>query len=220
MNVTTEITMTREQFHAIASLAPFASRDDATPVIQSVSIQQHVKTVTAYATDRYRVAEMVIENENYVVVNDSPLIVSAKAMTQFAKMTPKGSTGEITIRYIEEEFAKRIEFSTPHGHLFSDTLNQTHSGNYPPVARLFPERDAEKLPFNPLTLNTNFVASAAKLFTPGECNTTPAKRSANFEFSGTVSENANPKKPQPVLLTREDATAKIRVLIQPNLMLR
>lgn len=117
-------TMTGVEFEdAVSRVAPVASKDDVTPILQAV----HVVVgdgVMFRATDRYRIAEAHAEADT---VEECELLVPADVLADAAKSL----TGKVTISHTGGDNPRTV-ISGDEGIMSTVQI----SGNYPPLERL------------------------------------------------------------------------------------
>jgi hypothetical protein len=224
------LALTHDQLRAIATLSHAASRDDMTPVITGVHLEVSAGIVTAVATDRYRVAELTFpamttdETPGLAGLTFEPLagvIIPAPLLARTVKQLPRRSilptVATIAVTYDDSADGRRlIRFADTYAGF--DTSDQAISGNYPPVARLFPADVAYLEPYaGGVGLNAGYLATLDKLALPGDLRG-PKVYSMHTQAGDTYA----PNKPKPVLFTRGDVDkgGMLRYLLQPNLILR
>lgn len=207
-----------------------ASKDDVTPAINAVRVSSR----TFVATDRYTVGEWT-HNESAPDTQDGFTIPrgaaewltkqTAKALNRDARAITVSPNDEpaVTIEFTADSITIRERFTENDGTPSTRVLAVTTFGSmaaysFPPVARLFPDRDAEPdaAPAR-VALNPAYI----ERFTKGAVKT--GERHAPLTMTYTAT--SNPNKPGPVLFTfgRKENGATyppFRGLIQPNLLLR
>lgn len=229
----TGIAVTHDELRSIATLIHAASKDQGTPVISGVHVRAEGRSIIAVATDRYRVAELTLtRTEDYIsgvdagafkssedVADGFEAIIPTDLLTRAIKQLPRKSilptTPSIAVLYDSERNMVTIR-DTMHGFDVSDAAIR---GNYPPVARLFPDVETMTAFAGALALKPAYLATLEKLRLPNH------EREAAWQMRTNTSEN--PNKPAPVLFTIDDSTryskggaAALRYLLQPNLILR
>lgn len=225
------ITLSGEQFQALATLTAVAkAADDVTPVLQTVAIETDGHTLTAYTTDRYRVAALTVETETDNGQTETPVLVHWKDLyetARTAKPTRQLHHPLITITATHEPRTVTTQTGTTTHPRISDLTIETdngHSrrahitpGSYPPIMKLVTDHRA-KLDNSPaaksLALNPKYLADIAKLKAPGDKASDAA---TPWQFHTMSNEDG---KPAPLLATREGKGYALTYLLQPNLIQR
>lgn len=213
----TTITLSRQQLHAIASLAHCASTDDITPIITAIKLTGiSGGNITAIATDRYKIAELsfVVEEVTQdfeILINAKKLLAASKSIkgkasqfNQFMNITISGEVGNRTMKLDNHETSVTIPELV---------------GNYPPVARLldsaYDDIQNRHAPINKISLSPKHIADIAKVMPPEFTRAVELNNSA-FIFNLSMVEDFD--RVAPTLITRKDAPS-FRALLQPNLIL-
>lgn len=118
---------------AIAQVSVAASRDDVTPVITGVQFEVSETSLTLTATDRYRVAIRSIDWEGTGQNTELSALVPVKIVSEVGKTFTHAA--KISVAIIKSDDRELIAFSDDSKTVTSLLIK----GNYPPVARLFPE---------------------------------------------------------------------------------
>lgn len=198
----------------IYAVALHASKDDVTAVICTVQVTPRY----FLATDRYSVGqwEHTVPADGYAAhaadTDPRAVLIPRTAAEWLAKQTPK-VLGHLEYDLTKKDGGAQIEFSreaiivTHNGDILAVTRFLAIGGQFPPVARLFPDTDdapdqaAGIVALGPAQLE-KFTKGAARIDKNAPLYMTPTK-------------TANTHKPGPVLIT----FGKFRGLVQPNLML-
>lgn len=112
---------------AVAQVAGTASGDDILPILTAVQVIASGKQITLQATDRYRLAQRVIEwapNDESI---DQQWLVRGAALVDAGKLT----TGELTVLAADQTIGFRS--------LNRATTTMIIDGDYPKIASLFPD---------------------------------------------------------------------------------
>lgn len=219
MSTLTTITMPfTEAVNAFNALLPHAPKDDVNPVINGA---HWAADNTLLATDRYTVGRYRPEHAEYSGDEFQGATLPYDAVKWVAAMRPaKLSMGaREAIRYVV-----RFTFDSDRQHVrvdvgWSDVFQVAEMsarfelvpGNYPPVARLFPDESTQFGVNGPLNLKAEFLArigTAVKWLDDRTLN-----GCARFQFILTDNE----RKPGPVYVQVGD---RFDALVQPNLLLR
>lgn len=211
------ITLYPRQLASIASILVAASKDDVTPVIVSAHIRVQDGFLTAVATDRYRVARVTfpLTSDEGDTQDDLDVVVPRAFLERFARTVKAAKLKpDAKISLSHDPLAKSLTFAFSGGSASDVAI----TGNYPPVARLFPE--AESLTeVGEIALNPRFVSDAGKLDHP----TLTADDLRNGAVRLRFTKSGRADKPGPVLIDRRGIRPKdggLEYLLQPNLLLR
>lgn len=118
---------------AVSQVSLAASRDDVTPVITGVLFEVAENSLTLTATDRYRVATRSIDWQQRDDSGSLSALVPVKVVVEVGKTF--GTAGEVGISIVRDGDRELIAFTGGDKTVTSLLIR----GNYPPVARLFPE---------------------------------------------------------------------------------
>ena len=182
---------------SIASMIELTDSKANTIALGLIKIEVKGDTLTATATDRYVLGQMVIpidntDNEDFIVYWDKDTVKylkdRAKVITDIVQTAPYfvDNTGT----YI---MPKNIE--------------------YPKVDTLFETLETRPLA-EPINVNLSFFTRVSKILTPEQARRTPAQRTKPIWTMLSTGQTDNAK-PRPLLLTNEDSS--VRVLLQPSL---
>lgn len=205
------------QLASLAALTGAGSKDKVTPILATVNLTVTPATVTAAATDRYIAALLTFplgdtahtlpDDGVTLTIENADLIVLAKDkcgfMLTLGETAPNGTT---PITAEGDAYGVSRTFSTA-------------TGNFPAVARLFPDETPDDLPGG-IMLNMAFLGRIAKFTLPGEKPVDAARAPFALTYRDPQSTYA---KHGPVLASREGradrdtAAPSLRVLIQPNM---
>lgn len=209
---TVVIPLTDETLAGLSAVMQHASKDDITPVICTVQVNAQ----TFVATDRYSVGEYTHDaaaaepGESVTIprsaaewlTKQNQKSLGAVARTTAPLFAAIVTAESIIIRWASDD---NVSGAIVAVHTFLEV-----KGNYPPVARLFPAKDAE-----PKIMTTPVVSLGAvqlEKFTRG-CKKMMGTHSP-MTITFQPSENSN--KPGPVLIT----FGAFRGLLQPNWLKR
>lgn len=216
-------TLTAGQIESLASLAKAVAKpaDPMTPILQNLHLSRDGDQLVAIATDRYIAAEVRFNldvadwdqgPEEILLGADSA--IRALALTKASRMP----AAHFTITRVEGDGFHTIEVRD----LYEPTIiaDREVTGNFPPVARLFPGPDVEMGATPRTALNLSFLARVGQILLPGE--RTAGLKSVAWTMASSPVENA--AKPGPVLFTRGGAGSgsgsSARVLVQPNTLVK
>lgn len=214
----TIFTLTYEQMLAVASLQHMASKDDVTPVLTGIELHVTPTTLTATATDRYVVGQLITQLqqglENDVPEEGVKILLPRADVAQVARMR-----SEIQLTFDAPADARQsvsVTASAVRDHR-SLTFPSIY-GNFPPVDRLFYDDPTEDIPSG-IAFNMGLLARVTKLLLPGEKSTTTAVLSPWVLKYQTMTSVQN-KKMSPLMAERGNGRDRFRVLVQPNVSLR
>ena len=203
--------LSAKQLASLATLTHAGSKDKVTPILGAVQITVTPATVTAHATDRYIAAALTfplgetahtLPDDGVTLVIDGPdLIALAKDKCGFMLTWDDTADGPALITAEGDAYGARRAFHTV-------------AGNYPPIARLFPDETPDDIPGGVL-LNMQLLGRLAKLTLPGERPVDAGKAPYALTYRDPQSTYG---KHGPILATREDRDgAVLRVLTQPSI---
>lgn len=212
----TTFTVTRDQLTSIASLAYCASSDDVSPVITGVHVTiDSAGSITATATDRYIAAELTMQATDFTVADTVEALMPGKWLLSAAKSVKGGASGGrlpaiVTVTHTDEGAADSVSITN-----YDITVkSQLLSGNYPSVARLFPDNVPETVDnFLGYNLNPHKLMQIAKVIPAG-------MSSRELKSSPILMRVGNEERPSksPVIVTRHRVEG-FRAMIMPNLIL-
>lgn len=201
-----------ELVYALQVALAAVSKEDITPVLTGVHWTVECGKVTLIATDRYRVHEATVrgldnEDEGSFLMQaaQAKWILAQKHMPlrafpdQYVEIEWFEIEGSpmITTRVVATEFGGASAFS-----FTTDGIK----GNFPPVARLFPEKqdvDAPRAPF--AGLNPNFLGALKVM-----------QRHSHEPVKIWFPPASDVQKLAPIIIEANDGAA--RAMIQPNLL--
>lgn len=202
-----EFIIKADEFRALASVAVTAAKDDTAPILAGMQITaDEAGTITATATDRYAVARAEAAALDVTTAGEATL--PAAEVLAFARKLPKRTDAPVTIKADEDGW------TITHGG--SAISGPYVYGNFPAVARLFPD----KVTPVPLTaINPQFVARLAKILTAAKIPaTTP------WQMAGTGTSESGHAGPivfySQVEASRGNEPIRLWMMIQPLLVSR
>lgn len=197
------ITLTREQFRSLASLATLTSSDAVTPVLSVINVTITAGQLTAVATDRYRLGRVQFP----VAASDVTFKLEAKALKSFMA-TAKKHAGDVTLLPDTDGVLVAAGGSQI---LIGDS---SRGVTFPPVERLITNWAEATTPGIPeLGLDLGFLADIKNIYAPSDPWKIDTHRGLQFKFA-----TGEHGKPCPVLITDGDDT--LQILIQPKMKLR
>lgn len=222
--------LTADQLTSIASLAKAVastSDHDTAPILGSVLVHGDVDNgrLIITATDRYVAAELSLKlriEEDY----PNEFVDDFKVGHQlFARVAPMLKSLQLRTDPMAHY---RLELLAADGRVFTRISDQWDAtartiadlepaGNFPPVGRLFPPygEDVDDIPAR-IRFNLGLIAKLCGISLPGERPVTAKAAVWDFTYKRSTSSD----KAGPVIATRHLDQDTIRVLIQPNNMLR
>ena len=219
----TTFTLSHAQIAAIASVGaatPVSTSDrQITPILAAVQITVTPERVTAVATDRYIVTELsfplgdtahTLEPDSaHVIMLDSKDLASIVKNATVSRST-RADRAFFTFTTSDDAENGNVTVAHDYGQLIGEYRQIV--GNYPPVARLFPE-DVEPLTDMP-HVNPAYFTRATKAHTPGETST---KERGGIMWQIAAAGTTHATKSGPILLTaRVGADYRLRSLMQPS----
>lgn len=200
------VTMSHAQLASIASLAACASTDSITPVISGIELSVAPGVIRAAATNRYVVGTVEFVSES--VTSEFSTLLPVKPLKQFvaaSKLTGRFNTDveRITIN-VEDNVITFSDLNTG-----STLTTSALHGNFPPVAKLFPEISEDAAEVAPYGISAKLLATLSKIDVIGDS-----------EPAWQVQHTTGTGKPAPVLYYNEGNGRSYRFLIQPRLKLR
>lgn len=216
------LTVTPAQLASLATAVHAASTDDITPVITAIRLSRVDDTVTAVATDRYRIARITLAlklaDQEELNSPEFTALVPGKAFDAFAR-TVKRAAGRVAADHPSVTIAHDDDARTV---TISDTYSQSSItlkaiiGNFPPVERLIPTAlECTGTPAG-ARLNPAYLATMVKLTLPDNDKHRP------WELTGNLPADDKGRKFPPVLFTYgpDGDSNRIEYLVQPNTLLR
>lgn len=230
------LALTHEQLRAIATVTAFASRDEVTPVITGVRLGNTAGRITVTATDRYRVAELSFDAPEQLgdamgaqesmqarLEPFAAITIPAAFLARVVKQLPRRPVvPTATIALMVTDDGHRITLRDRIAGF--ESSDAPIRGNYPPVARLFPDTLDTLEPFaGEVRLNAAFLASLEKLSLPSDIGARSAEKV--YGMRTWVADDYSPLKARPVIFTRDNNPRQaplesIRAMIQPSMPLR
>ena len=210
--MTRQVFIGRDVLASINSIAQFGdtAKNPTSPPLAGVFIARHGDDqLRVYATNRYVLARAtylknVVSFDNWG--HDETLWVDIATLKQAVAIAKNYSLPVISLGYDTEN---RVFVDVDGNKLF----NVAGQPSYPPVDRLF--KDDAPNGVNSVSLNPKWLAMLAKVVTP----TTRQDKDRPWLFEMYHDEEST--KPQPVVASINDGVDfEIRVLIQPNLIVR
>lgn len=204
------------QLASLAALTNAGRKDAAVPILGTVNLTATPSEVTARATDRYMAAILTFPlGDTAHTLPDDGVTLTIEAADLIALAKEKAGF-MLTVGEAEANGATLI---TAEGDAYGVTRTfRTATGNFPPVARLFPDEAPDDLPGG-VMLNMGLLARLAKLTLPGEKPVEAARAPYALTYRDPQSKHGNHA---PILASREgradhDRPApSLRVLVQPN----
>lgn len=149
----TTLTITLDNLHHIAALSAFtAPKSTHTPILTGIELSVSDSVLTAIATDPYAAARARLEHAPNEAIES--VVVPAQLIVDVLKAAKGAMQVHLTIE------GDTLTFDWGSGRM----SGQSVAGNFPPVARLFPE-DPTDLPAG-TSFNPTFLARLAKLTRP------------------------------------------------------
>lgn len=211
------LTMRAQELLSINSLTVFAENPrEVSPIIQGLHFSRtgvDGADLTVVATNRYVCALLELQGAAADLnssgwLEGETLWVDQPALKQAAAMVKASKAVWATIGYDGERETAFVEVGE------TVFYSERSFGSYPPVIKLFPTEAPNGV--ETVALNVKWFVLIAKVVFP-EMDRMLKERPWRFEFSHS---DDNRNKPLPVLATITEGQWTIKVLIQPNLMLR
>lgn len=209
---TSSVTMQPPVLASINSLTVYAgTKTEAAPILQNMHVTRSEDHLIVTATNRYVAVQAVYDNVEFTDWSDDhSMLVPADILKQAAAVS-KANRGLAMVTFAAHE---RTEYSHNNAYVsVGDTQfpYDQATGSYPPVGKLFP--DTEPNGAATLGINPKWLAALSKIVVP---EVRPAKDTPwRLEF---WSEDG--AKPKPMQASMIGDGYDIRVLIQPNLIVR
>lgn len=210
--ITAQVFMGPEILASINSLAPFAdsTRGGNTSPITGLLLVRDGDTLAVYATNRFVATRAkYTHNVKFDDWNDGATVwIDQATLKQAVAIAKNYALPVISIGYDTENRA----FVNVAGNILFHVAGQP---SYPAVQNLFNDNTPNGV--DRVSLNPKWLAMLAKVLTP----TTRQDKDMPWEFNMFHDDERN--KPMPVLARlypKTDAEWEIRVLIQPNLVVR
>lgn len=159
---TTELTFvmaSRDLLNALANTVVFASKDATLPILCAVMLEVEDGHLTAYATDRYRLARVRVPMQADAVGDMPQLIMSRKIVDQFVKhlkgdmkLVKYGASAHLTARV---DGGQVVSWALSFNGVATEAT-ESLDGQYPKIKQLFPEAQPSEpaglMAFNPALL--------------------------------------------------------------------
>lgn len=123
-----------ELAHAVSQVARASARDDTLPLLTTILVEFAGDQISLTATDRYRLAARTLSWAPETPDVAVKALVKAKTLTDMTKSLSGG--GDVAISLVNEPGAAKILGMELGGRRMTSQLTD---GDYPPVAKLFPE---------------------------------------------------------------------------------
>lgn len=216
------LTITPAQLASLATAVHAASTDDIMPVITAIRLSRVNDTVTAVATDRYRIVRITLAlgagaDDTELNSPKFDALVPAKVFDAIARGVKRaaGRAGDArpSVKLAHDADARTITVTSEWG--ASITTIPTIIGNFPPVEQLIPAiSECTGTPVG-ARLNPAYLATMVKLTLPDNDKHRP------WELIGNKPADDTQKYP-PVLFTYgpDGDSNGIEYLVQPNNRLR
>lgn len=193
---------------SINSMTVFcSSKNDITPMLENIQLTRSGYTqLTAVATNRFVAIKAVYDNVEFADWNeDKSMLVPIDTLKQAATISKAKRGLAMATFAVDTENMSYVSVGDTRFKYRQDT------GSYPPVARLFP--DTEPNGAATLGINPKWLAALSKIVVPE----TRPKKDAPWQLAFWSEDSAKPK---PMQATMAGDGYDIRVLIQPNLIVR
>jgi DNA polymerase III sliding clamp (beta) subunit (PCNA family) len=207
------VTMQPPVLASINSLAVYAAgKTEAAPILQNIHVTRTGDTqLTAVTTNRYVAVKAVYDNVEFTDWDDDTSMLIPVDILKQAAAVSKANRGLAMVMFRSITFA-----ADPSNNAYvsvGETQFPYHqaTGSYPPVAKLFP--DTEPNGAATLGINPKWLAALSKIVVP---EVRPAKDTP-WQLAFWSEESAKPK---PMQASMIGSDYDIRVLIQPNLIVR
>jgi hypothetical protein len=199
-----------------------ASKDDVTPIICAVEVGSRFFT----ATDRYTVGQWEhtapdADSEPNTAADEVTILLPRKTAEWLAKQTPKvlgidALTAGAHSILIEDGAVSILENAGEEtGRTIAVQRFEKISGNFPPVARLFPDESTLEANAGDTPTAVNLKPAVLEKFTKGAIRAGDRNEAMRFQLTTS----GNPKKPGPVLVTF-GSSRQFKGLLQPIYLLR
>lgn len=201
------ITLSADELYSIASAAIAASKEDTTPILMAVQVRVENGTLTAVATDRYRVARITFPVEGEL----APVTIPRGLLERFTKALKASKTRMAVVTLSVEDTIVTLSESLT-GLTMRDSVVY---GQYPPVERLIPTEESQFGECESINLNPAYAFDMSKLLHPSLTASDYKNGAPRMRFSKVD----NPSRPGPVLFDRtiQDGQGSLEYLLQPNL---
>lgn len=206
------VTMQPPVLASINSLTVYAAtKTESAPILQNVHVTRSEDHLIVTATNRYVAVQAVYDNVEFTDWSeDHSMLIPADILKQAAAVS-KANRGLAMVTFAAHE---REGYSHNNAYVSVGDTQFTYdqaTGSYPPVGKLFP--DSEPNGAATLGINPKWLAALSKIVVP---EVRPAKDTPwRLEFWSE--EGAKPKPMQASMIGNG---YDIRVLIQPNLIVR
>lgn len=147
---------TADLIAGFSAVAVHASRDKVTPVITGVQLTgTHVIGTDRYTVGRYRHAD------DDAPVSDESVILTADAVAWITRHKLDRYTPALALT-VDDETGTLTLTRTDDGTAYASMTGATMTGNYPPVARLFPQHTTDSADILPIYLGADILAHVVK----------------------------------------------------------
>lgn len=168
---TTTLSMSATELRHLATIANYASKDEARPLLTYVRLTPNGDTCEAITTDSYVLARIIVDVKTSDHTNTTPIYVRAelleRAVKTFANSRTR-ATGTITITDDGHN-------TTVTSNNYPDTIGApSMTDTYPDVDRLIPSARGISEVTTGVALNPHFLAKLAKLYPWNEDKTSGA----------------------------------------------
>ncbi len=207
------VTMQPPVLTSINSLAVYAAgKTEAAPILQNIHVTRSGDShLIATATNRYVAVQAVYDNVEFTDWDDDTSMLIPIDILKQAAAVSKANRGLAMVTLATHE---RTGYSHNNAYVaVGDTQfpYDQATGSYPPVAKLFP--DTEPNGAATLGINPKWLAALSKIVVP---EVRPAK-DVPWQLEFWSEDGAKPK---PMQASMIGSGYDIRVLIQPNLIVR
>lgn len=206
------VTMQPPVLTSINSLTVFAgTKTEAAPILQNVHVTRSEDHLIVTTTNRYVAVQAVYDNVEFTDWSeDHSMLIPADILKQAAAVS-KAKSGLAMVTFAAHE---REGYSHNNAYVAVGDTQFTYdqaTGSYPPVGKLFPTSEPNGAAT--LGMNPKWFVALSKIVVP---EVRPAK-DVPWELEFWSEDNAKPK---PMQASMIGDGYDIRVLIQPNLIVR
>lgn len=213
----TTFTLPADALRSIATLHNATPADkaarDMTPILTAIQLTVTPAEWRAVATDRYVVAELTGDMGDYAHTlpmdgTETTVLIRSTDLVDYVKRM--GARSSLPVMVTISDDGAEIELNN------YDVRSgyRTVTGNFPPVARLFPEESAFT-DLGAIGIDPNKLARLGKILMPFEVAMRPADRSSLPTYIRFTEQG---DRPGPVLVTRGPSATGYRALLQPVLI--
>lgn len=217
---TIQFFLTPAQLRSLASLAIVTAKDDTSSIIEQVQVNfdADTRTITAYGTDRYRVAELVLTLDQGTDqgTRSGQILVPATLLTKAVKSMGRPSKDFEVVPYIrlcsfDEDSGRRwVQLDD---RVSGDwKVRDMHMvGRFPTVSRFFPTEVTDVTDVKALTrINARLLADLAKLRLPGDFG-----REQAWDIAQIRGDSSDPLLHPLYFLRTDDGGNRLRYIQQP-----